>query len=241
MRLLPLGSNRRIYRSVGTPLSDNKSGSKCPRRYSDFFGPGVQRFGFPIVGYKNIVSEIIGLFCPGNPTAVTGFVVPIRINSVKSMVRGRSRPKVVQKVVEPKRSLPTLADPYPSPTVVGELSGRGIETTLFHPAPYIVFRRSGLPVAREAVGSQFSVPASARRRMATSERRPRYRQESPAFAEAKPEYAPIRCVTSALNHQPRVIFPGQIFSLGHGVSLLSVFGSIQRSYTTGNTESEVPS
>lgn len=80
----------------------------------------------------------------GNPSAITGLVMPIVIGAVQR-ASGRARAHVREEVF--KRREPTRADRDPSSSIVCEMFVVGAETSGLHVSPGGIFRRLTSPVS----------------------------------------------------------------------------------------------
>jgi len=93
------------------------------------------------VGFGPLVSR---LYVSGCPSDVTGFVVPVIVNTINAVDGGRARPNIGQERCE--RGAPSFADCDSAPAIQVIPGILRVEAALAHTAPGVIFRRSSAPV-----------------------------------------------------------------------------------------------
>lgn len=133
-------------------------------------------------------TTIRSLFPACSPSAIARLIVAVIVNALKGMLRRWLWPHVGQEIL--KRVAPMFANRNTTSAVAGISLVTGVEATLLHITPDLIFARARLPVCGEkldsALNDAFALETTAALRLAASERATAHNQLSAAIATAIP-------------------------------------------------------
>ena len=89
---------------------------------------------------RSIPSAVIGLFGPAGPHAVSGFVVPVVVNSFDGVFPDWARSHISQEIGE--GAAPPIANSYAAPPISNVMGDVRVHAALAHAGPTCVFRES---------------------------------------------------------------------------------------------------
>lgn len=172
----------------------------------------------------SVTPMVTVLLLVRSPSTVTGFVVPIIVLSIDAVSARWPGAHVGEEVF---KTLPSLADLYPSSAVVCELLVVGIRTSLPHRRPDPIFRRHspvpGLSMLQAnscAMGHpKFATKTAARLGGAIPHQHTRDFALGSAVTDAMPSDGSLRLVDLSDHDQSAKSFPRHIDSLRHGDTL----------------------
>ena len=141
--------------------------------------PFDQDLGFAIVRDRSVCHGVSGLLFLGSPSAVSGFIIPIVVNSIQSH-SARTLPHIGEEVCE---VCPSIANRY-APTTIPV-----VRNVVFVPAPH-PHRRPAL-IGRSKTGAVSSVGAGGARADRCQPLRPN--RELPAAVAVTNHLTPLRC------------------------------------------------
>lgn len=150
----------------GRPAHLISAGFNRPVIYPELVSPISYVLSLPVIGEHLASSRVSCLNFRGCPSAITGVVVSIDINSVKAVGFGRFFPHIRKKCNE---VVPSFADGYSSPTVRRIPSVFGVFASSSHSTPRKVFGRFALAMGLVSSNKNLSSDASTRHRIARGE------------------------------------------------------------------------
>jgi hypothetical protein len=153
--------------SLRPSIKETVADSVC--RDAQYLGPLGNRSRHTVNADGSVRSLVPGLRGPSSPSAVAGFVVPVDVDPIDRVFRGRPGPHVGEECLVGFK--PTLAHGDPTATVVVKLWVGGPVAPRLHVLPRSVFNGLVCTVSPHGVADSLPLKAAARPRCPMHKRR----------------------------------------------------------------------